>query len=336
MDKKYMQVCIDLAIKGFPMAMPNPMVGCVIVHKDKIIGQGYHKEYGSYHAEVNAINSVENAELLKESTLYVSLEPCAHYGKTPPCANLIIEKGIPRVVIGSLDTFSEVNGKGIQRLKDAGIEVITSILEKECRAINKRFFTFHEKKRPYIILKWAQTSDGFIAPLDQKEPLWISSSESKILVHQWRSKEQAILVGRKTAELDNPRLTTREVKGKNPIRIVLNRKLSLKMDLALFNNEAPTLIANDTISSENHIKVDFNNLASSLMNQLHNRDIQSVIIEGGSQTLNTFIESNIWDEARVFTSSKLLEEGVQSPTIQSVISGSETIGKDTLTYFINT
>ena len=182
MDKKYMQVCIDLALKGFPLAFPNPMVGCVIVHNDSIIGQGYHQQCGSHHAEVNAIASVENKELLENSTLYVSLEPCAHFGKSPPCSDLIVKSKIPRVVIGSLDTFSEVNGKGIQRLKEAGIEVVTKVLEKECRAINKRFFTFHEKKRPYVILKWAQTTDGYIAPLNQKEPLWISSPESNTLV----------------------------------------------------------------------------------------------------------------------------------------------------------
>ena len=335
MDKKYMQFCIDLALKGFPLAMPNPMVGCVIVNKDKIIGQGYHQEYGTHHAEVNAINSVKNPELLKESTLYVSLEPCAHFGKTPPCADLIIQHEIPRVVIGSLDTFSEVNGKGIKRLKEAGIEVVTSVMEKECREINSRFFTFHEKKRPYIILKWAQTSDGFIAPLEQKEPLWISSKESKMLVHQWRSEEQAILVGRKTAELDNPLLTTREVKGENPIRIVLDRKLSLNKELLIFNDDAPTLIVNDKLSSEIHLKVDFNNLAQSLVNELHKRGIQSIIIEGGAQTLNTFINSNLWDEARVFTSKKTLVKGVQSPVIQHVINKTGSVSDDTLNHYFN-
>ena len=331
-----MQVCIDLALKGFPLAFPNPMVGCVIVHNDSIIGQGYHKKFGSHHAEVNAIASVENKELLEQSTLYVSLEPCAHFGKTPPCADLIVKSKIPRVVIGSLDTFSEVNGKGIQRLKDTGIEVLTKVLEKECRAINKRFFTFHEKKRPYVILKWAQTSDGFIAPLNQKEPLWISSTESKILVHQWRSQEQAIMVGRKTAELDNPLLTTREVEGTNPIRIVLDRKLSLNKDLLIFNDDAPTLVVNNKLSSENHLKIDFDNLAPSLLKELHSRNIQSIIIEGGAQTLNTFIDTNVWDEARVFSSKKILGKGIQSPLIQSVINHSEIVGDDKLTYFINT
>ena len=248
----------------------------------------------------------------------------------------IVKSKIPRVVIGSLDTFSEVNGKGIQRLKDTGIEVLTKVLEKECRAINKRFFTFHEKKRPYVILKWAQTSDGFIAPLNQKEPLWISSTESKILVHQWRSQEQAIMVGRKTAELDNPLLTTREVEGTNPIRIVLDRKLSLNKDLLIFNDDAPTLVVNNKLSSENHLKIDFDNLAPSLLKELHSRNIQSIIIEGGAQTLNTFIDTNVWDEARVFSSKKILGKGIQSPLIQSVINHSEIVGDDKLTYFINT
>ena len=330
-----MQVCIDLALKGFPLAFPNPMVGCVIVHNDSIIGQGYHQQCGFHHAEVNAIASVENKELLEQSTLYVSLEPCAHFGKTPPCADLIVKSKIPRVVIGSLDTFSEVNGKGIQRLKETGIEVLTKVLEEECRAINKRFFTFHENKRPYVILKWAQTSDGYIAPLNQKEPLWITSPESKILVHQWRSQEQAILVGRKTVELDNPLLTTREVKGKNPIRIVLDRKLSLNKDLLIFNDDAPTLVVNDKLSSENDLKVDFDNLAPSLLKELHSRNIQSIIIEGGAQTLITFIEAKVWDEARVFISKKTLGKGIQSPLIQSVINRSEIVGDDKLTYYIN-
>ena len=330
-----MQVCIDLALKGFPLAFPNPMVGCVIVHNDSIIGQGYHQQFGSHHAEVNAIASVENKELLEQSTLYVSLEPCAHFGKTPPCADLIVKSKIPRVVIGSLDTFSEVNGQGIQRLKETGIEVLTKVLEIECRAINKRFFTFHEKKRPYIILKWAQTSDGYIAPLNQIEPLLISSPESKILVHQWRSQEQAILIGRKTAELDNPLLTTRKVEGKNPIRIVLDRKLSLNKDLLVFNEDAPTLLVNDKLSSENYLKIDFDNLAPSLLKELHIRNIQSIIIEGGTQTLNTFIDAKVWDEARVFISKKKLGKGVQSPLIQSVINHSEIVGDDKLTYFIN-
>ena len=330
-----MQVCIDLALKGFPLAMPNPLVGCVIVHKHKIIGQGYHKQYGSHHAEVNAIGNVENKDLLKESTLYVSLEPCAHHGKTPPCADLIIKHKIPKVVIGSLDTFSEVNGKGIERLRWTGVEVITSVLEDECREINRRFFTFHEKKRPYIILKWAQTSDGFIAPLDQKEPLWISSSESKTLVHQWRSQEQSVLVGRKTVFLDNPQLTTREFEGKNPIRIVLDKNLNLPKSLAIFNDEAPTLIVNDSLSSECHIQVDFENFLPSLLDKLYESNIQSVIVEGGSQTLNTFINSNSWDEARIFTSKKTLEEGIQSPVIERVISKSVIIGGDKLNYIFN-
>ena len=330
-----MQVCIDLALKGFPLAFPNPMVGCVIVHNDSIIGQGYHQKCGSHHAEVNAIASVENKELLEQSTLYVSLEPCAHFGKTPPCADLIVKSKIPRVVIGSLDTFSEVNGKGIQRLKEAGIEVLTKVLEKDCRAINKRFFTFHEKKRPYVILKWAQTTDRYIAPLNQKEPLWISSPKSKTLVHLWRSQEQAILVGRKTAELDNPLLTTREVEGKNPIRIVLDRELSLNKDLLIFNDDAPTLVVNDKLSSENHLKVNIDNFAPSLLKELHSRNIQSIIIEGGTQTLYTFIEAKVWDEARVFTSKKTLGKGIQSPLIQSVINHSEIVGNDKLTYYIN-
>jgi diaminohydroxyphosphoribosylaminopyrimidine deaminase/5-amino-6-(5-phosphoribosylamino)uracil reductase len=258
MDEKYMKMCIDLASKGFPKAMPNPLVGCIIVYRDKIIGTGYHQVYGENHAEVNAINSVEDKSLLNDSTLYVTLEPCVHFGKTPPCANLIVQSKIPRVVIGSLDTFSEVNGKGIEALREAGVTVKTSVLEGECRALNKRFFTFHEKKRPYIILKWAKSSDGLIAPKNQTEPFWMTGKESKKLVHQWRGEETAILVGKNTVIIDNPLLTTREIKGDNPIRILIDKNLSLATNYAVFNNEATTLVVNESKESQRHVKIDFN------------------------------------------------------------------------------
>jgi diaminohydroxyphosphoribosylaminopyrimidine deaminase / 5-amino-6-(5-phosphoribosylamino)uracil reductase len=336
MDEKYMQICIDLAQKGFPSAMPNPMVGCVIVYQDKIIGQGFHEKWGSTHAEVNAIASVKDESLLKYSTLYVSLEPCAHFGKTPPCSDLIIEKGIPRVVIGSLDTFSEVNGKGIERLKSAGISVTTSVLKHKCRKLNSRFFTFHEKKRPYVILKWAKSLDEFIAPSNQTEPFWMTGKKSKTLVHKWRSEEQAILIGRKTALLDNPLLTSRGVNGKNPIRIVLDRTLSLTKNLNVFNADAKTIIINELLSDEQHIQVDFSTLIPSILKEFHSRNIQSIIIEGGAQTLNTFITQNVWDEARVFTSKIKLGDGVQSPILKGVKNKNHLIGEDELNYYYNT
>ena len=330
-----MKMCIDLASKGFPKAMPNPLVGCIIVYRDKIIGTGYHQVYGENHAEVNAINSVEDKSLLNNSTLYVTLEPCAHFGKTPPCANLIVQSKIPRVVIGSLDTFSEVNGKGIEALREAGVTVKTSVLEDECRALNKRFFTFHEKKRPYIILKWAKSSDGLIAPKNQTEPFWMTGKESKKLVHQWRGEETAILVGKNTVIIDNPLLTTREIKGDNPIRILIDKNLSLATNYAVFNNEATTLVVNESKESQRHVKVDFNSFFPSLMKALHQRGIQSLIVEGGAITLNSFIASNYWDEARVFTSKKILGNGIQSPVIELDINENTFIDNDKLDYYFN-
>jgi len=330
-----MKICIDLARKGFPKAMPNPLVGCVIVHNDKIIGQGYHQQYGENHAEVNAIHSVDDKSLLAHSTLFVTLEPCSHFGKTPPCANLIVESKIPRVVIGSLDTFSEVNGQGIERLKSAGIQVRTSVLEDDCRAINKRFFTFHEKKRPYIILKWAKSSDGYIAPLNQTQAFWMTSKASKTLVHQWRSEESAILVGKTTVIKDNPLLTCREVKGKNPIRLVIDRTLTLDHNYSIFNRNASTLVLNESLDNETHIKLDFHAFIPSLMEALHKRGIQSLIVEGGAQTLNTFINANCWDEARIFTSQKKLGNGLQSPVIENFKEKTEILDTDELMYYFN-
>ena len=335
MDEKYMKMCIDLASKGFPKAMPNPLVGCIIVYRDKIIGTGYHQVYGENHAEVNAINSVEDKSLLNDSTLYVTLEPCVHFGKTPPCANLIVQSKIPRVIIGSLDTFSEVNGKGIEALREAEVTVKTSVLEDECRALNKRFFTFHEKKRPYIILKWAKSSDGLIAPKNQTEPFWMTGKESKKLVHQWRGEETAILVGKNTVIKDNPLLTTREIKGDNPIRILIDKNLSLATNYAVFNNEATTLVVNESKESQRHVKVDFNSFFPSLMKALHQRGIQSLIVEGGAITLNSFIASNYWDEARVFTSKKILGNGMQSPVIELDINKKIFIDDDKLDYYFN-
>lgn len=331
-----MNLCIELAKKSFPKALPNPLVGCVIVYQDKIIGQGYHQNYGQAHAEVNAISSVNDLSLLKESTLYVSLEPCSHFGKTPPCADLIIAHKIPRVVIGSLDTFSEVNGQGIQRLKSAGIHVKTSVLEDECRAINRRFFTFHEKHRPYIILKWAQSADGFMAPSHQDKPFWLTGKDAKQLVHQWRTEESAILVGKNTVIKDNPRLTAREVEGNNPIRLIIDKSLSLASEFAVFNSDAKTYIINEKMDGEQYLKVDFSNFMDSLLQILYQKGIQSLVVEGGATTLNTFIQENKWDEARIFTSKKYLCEGLISPVIKKDIHNTKTLTNDSLTYYFNT
>ncbi len=315
-----MNKCLILAKKGRGKTSPNPMVGCVIVHNNKIIGEGYHEKYGHQHAEVNAINSVKNKNLLKESTLYVNLEPCAHHGKTPPCSDLIINNNIPKVIIGCKDSFIEVSGKGIEKMKRHNIDVKVGVLEKECLDLNKRFFTFHDKRRPYIILKWAKSKDNLIAPINQKEKFWMTSNSSKKLVHKWRSYEDAILIGSRTAKIDNPHLTVREVQGENPIRIIINQNLNLPLDLNIYNNEAKTIIynaiRNDQINLNKFIKIDFNNLIKSVLKSLYKQKIQSLIIEGGAHTINTFIQQGIWDEARVFTANKNLKSGLPTPVIK--------------------
>ena len=331
-EEFFMQRCIELASKAMGCASPNPMVGSVIVYNNKIIGEGYHEKYGSHHAEVNAINSVKDKSLLLKSTLYVNLEPCAHFGKTPPCSDLIIQNKIPEVVIGCVDTFSEVSGKGIERMRSVGIDVKVGVLENESRELNKRFFTFHEKKRPYIILKWAESKDGFIAPKNQTKPFWMTSSESKKLAHKWRAEEDAILVGRITAEKDNPSLTVREVEGSNPIRIIIDKDLKLSADFNLFNNDAKTIVFNQLKSEENnsnnYIKINFNNLTKNILQELHKQNIQSIIIEGGTKTLQSFIDKNLWDEARIFTTKKTLTEGVKPPTIEGEIISEDETGGD--------
>lgn len=325
---------MQLAQNGESFVRPNPLVGCVIVFEDKIIGEGWHEKYGSHHAEVNAIKHVKDKNILPKSTLYVNLEPCAHFGKTPPCADLIIAHKIPNVVIGCVDSFSEVSGNGIEKMREAGINVTVGVLEKECRELNIRFFTFHEKKRPYIILKWAKSTDGFIAPLHQKEPFWMTSNQSKKLVHQWRSKEDSILVGRITAEKDNPSLTVREVDGKNPIRIVLDKKLQLDKQLHLFNEEAETIVFNEIKTEHIHtnrfVKIDFKYMINNLLHELYKLNIQSVLVEGGTKTIQSFIDENIWDEARIFTSEAILVNGLYAPKIKGKNIAEEKIGTDLL------
>ncbi len=326
-DIKYISRCIELAKKGIGMAAPNPMVGCVIVCGGEIIGEGFHKEFGGPHAEVNAINSVSDKNNLKKSTIYINLEPCSHFGKTPPCADLIISMGIPKVVIGMIDPFKEVSGKGIKKLKNAGIEVVSGVMEKECREINKRFITFHEKRRPYIILKWAQTSDGYIG-LKKEEyingrlPVWVINEKLKTIVHKWRTEEQSIMVGTNTALLDNPMLNAREWKGKSPLRIALDRNLRLPDTLNLFDNKIPTIIftskKNTRKKSTNleYILIDFEkNILKQICNILFERKITSLFVEGGTRLLQTFIDEGLWDEARIFSSEKKIIRGVKAPVI---------------------
>ena len=339
--KAYMQRCIELAQNGVGNVSPNPMVGAVVVHNDKVIGEGYHQLYGEAHAEVNAIKAVEDKSLLSEATIYVSLEPCAHFGKTPPCSDLIIESKIPNVVIGCSDPFAQVAGKGIEKLKNAGITVSVGILEKECLELNKRFFTFHEKKRPYIILKWAQSQDGF---MDKKRTdscptiNWITHPNTKQLTHKWRSEEDAILIGKNTAINDNPELTTRAVDGKNPIRIVIDRKMELSKDLKIFNSASKTIILNELKNQENdsilHKKVDFESFFDDLWSICAENDIISLIIEGGAFTLNQFIEKEFWDEARVLTGKPFFAEGVKAPLLNLEPAKQFTFGKDKITYYI--
>ncbi|WP_167613999.1 bifunctional diaminohydroxyphosphoribosylaminopyrimidine deaminase/5-amino-6-(5-phosphoribosylamino)uracil reductase RibD [Maribellus sediminis] len=342
--EKYMSRCIELAKKGAMEVSPNPMVGCVLVHNNEIIGEGYHEKYGEAHAEVNAIKSVKNKDLLCECTLYVSLEPCAHHGKTPPCSDLIVRKQIPKVVIGTVDPFAEVAGKGIEKLKNNGIEVTVDVLKKECLELNKRFFTFHEKKRPFIILKWAQTSDGFI-DVDRNaesygEPTWITGSDALVRVHQMRAMEDAILVGTGTAEKDNPSLTVRLVEGKNPLRIILDRKLKLSPRLNLFDNSTETLVINSLKSEKRGntelVQVDYSlDILPQILEILYKKEKLSLIVEGGRKLLQSFIDQNLWDEAHIFNGSKTFNGGVPAPKLSGEVVANEIIGRDFLQIFRN-
>lgn len=313
-----MKRALELGESGRGLVSPNPMVGCVIVHEDLIIGEGFHEIYGGPHAEVNAINSVKKPELLRESTAYVSLEPCAHWGKTPPCANLLVEKGLKKVVIGALDSNPLVGGKGVEILRNAGIEVVTKVLEKEARFQNRRFFTQIEKKRPYVILKWAQSKDGFVARSDYSSK-WISNARSRQLVHKWRAEEDAILVGKNTANYDNPSLTVRDWTGKNPLRLVIDPNLELLQNLNLFDLTVPTICYN-TVKSEKRENLEFVKLESGfkiseILDHLYSQKVQSLIVEGGSFVLNKFIEAELWDEARVFTGLSEFREGISAPKL---------------------
>lgn len=321
----YIKRCIELAKNGFGTTYPNPMVGSVIVHDGKIIGEGWHRIAGEAHAEVKAIESVKNKSLLAEATIYVSLEPCNHFGKTPPCCDLILKNKIRNVVIGTMDSHEKVAGSGIEKLKHSGCNVTVGFLEKECQELNKRFFTFHNKKRPYIILKWAESQDGFIAPLsrEKQNPVWLSNEYSRQLVHKWRSEEQAILVGTTTVLDDNPRLDVRDWRGQNPTRIVLDKSGKIDNSYHVMDKKMTTIVITERenfvlsehLINENTI-FDYQ-LAERICAILYKHNIQSVIIEGGTKTLETFIKAAIWDEARIFSSPMILKEGVQAPKISS-------------------
>lgn len=338
-----MDRCLQLAAQGAGQVAPNPMVGALLVYHETIIGEGYHQQYGEAHAEVNCLNSVAQADkpLIEKSTLYVSLEPCAHFGKTPPCADLVIKNKIPEVIIGCSDSFKAVAGKGIERLKNAGITVITGVLENECRELNKRFFTFHEKQRPYIILKWAQSSNGKIAAAGG-ERCYISNTYTNRLVHQWRSEEDAILVGTKTAMEDDPALTTRLWPGKNPVRLVIDMDLKLPPSLKLFDGTVKTIVFNrykeDAGEKIAYKKIDNReNVVHQIIHSLYELGLQSVIVEGGAQLQQSFIDENLWDEARVITNSALaIAEGLNGPALQHQKKiQEENIQNDTIAYFIN-
>ena len=312
-----MSRCIELAKLGAGNVSTNPMVGAVVVHDGKIIGEGYHRKCGEAHAEVNAINSVKNQELLKESEIYVSLEPCAHFGKTPPCADLIIEKKIKKVYVGCLDPFSKVDGKGIQKLRAAGVEVVVGLLEKECQELNRRFFTSVNLKRPYVILKWAQSIDGYIDK--DCKPVRISNHQTEILNHKWRSEEDAILVGYNTALRDNPSLTNRLWAGKNPLRVVLDRELKLPNDLKLYDGATRTVVFTSKeveadLSGVTVVKIDFErgNVAAQVLSALYEMKVQSLIVEGGASTHQMFVDAGLWDEARIFVSPVMLVNGTRA------------------------
>ncbi|MCB7479655.1 bifunctional diaminohydroxyphosphoribosylaminopyrimidine deaminase/5-amino-6-(5-phosphoribosylamino)uracil reductase RibD [Christiangramia sediminis] len=342
--EKYIKRCIELAQNGLGTTYPNPMVGSVIVHKNKIIGEGWHKKAGEAHAEVNAINSVKDERLLKESTIYVCLEPCSHFGKTPPCSDLIIAKGIKRVVMGTMDPFAKIAGRGIKKLLDAGCEVKVGILEAECLELNKRFFTFHQKQRPYIILKWAQTNDGFIAPesREKKRPVWITNKYSGQLVHKWRSEEAAILVGTSTVMADNPALNVRKWTGNDPVRITVDKDLKISEDSSILDGGQKTIILCKD-KPENSVKdnlifeeIDFSeNIANEICRILYKNELQSVIIEGGSKTIQQFLEANLWDEARVFTGNSHFGNGVKAPEISAFPLSEKRISEDNLKIYRN-
>lgn len=352
-DKLYMARCLELALNGQGNVAPNPMVGALIVHNNRIIGEGYHIKYGDSHAEINAINSVKDKSLLKESTLYLSLEPCSHFGKTPPCVDTIISMGIPRVVVATIDVNPKVMGRGVEYLRKAGVDVVVGVMEAEARDLNRRFFTFQTKKRPYIILKWAQTIDGFIdavrSPSDPIAPVWITNELSRSLVHRWRSEEQAILIGTKTVEKDNPKLNVRDWSGRTPTRVIIDRKLRLPIEANVFDGLIPTLlfIGNNATASVRKaqfaaipnleiISIDFaRGMEFQLLKELYDRNINSVMIEGGAIIISSFVQKNLWDEARVFVGNQFFYDGVKAPVFARELYSYDELGDSKLFTYRN-
>ncbi len=342
-DELFMQRCFDLALNGMGNTAPNPMVGAVIVSENKIIGEGFHEYFGGPHAEVNAIRSVksEYRQHLKDATIYVSLEPCCYHGKTPPCTDLILQTGIKKIVTSTLDPNPLVAGKGLKQLENAGCEIRQGILENKGAWLNRRFITFHQKTRPYIILKWAQSADGFFTK-DNQSQHWLTSEQSKRLVHRWRSEEMAVLAGTNTIAVDNPQLTNRFWlnHGKQPWRVVIDKTLRLPADLKVFKDDTSVLIFNEQKSGEeNHLRyrqIPFDErLAENILRVLIEMNILSVIIEGGFQTLQSFITRDLWDEARIFTAETHWGKGLPAPALKGEILAKEKVGTDTLTILIN-
>ncbi|MFN4122255.1 MAG: bifunctional diaminohydroxyphosphoribosylaminopyrimidine deaminase/5-amino-6-(5-phosphoribosylamino)uracil reductase RibD [Flavobacteriales bacterium] len=333
----FMRRCFELAQKGLGAVSPNPLVGCVIVYEGKIIGEGFHRKYGEAHAEPDAIQSVADKEWLIKSSLFVNLEPCAHHGKTPPCVDLILAHQIPEVYICNTDPFEKVNGQGIEKLRKAGVKVNVGILEQEGRSLNRRFFTFVEKKRPYIILKWAQTTDGYIDKIrakGEKGSFPISCKEAQILNHQWRSEEDAILIGTRTAQTDNPALTTRHVRGKNPVRVLIDQNLQVPRDSKIFNEQSRTIIFNQLESRQmfQHLFVQLywrGDVLQQICDVLYQEKIASLIVEGGAETLQRFMHQELWDEIRIIISPDCLHEGLKAPEIENGANISvQVLGKD--------
>lgn len=347
LDELYMQRALQLAKNGLGTTAPNPMVGAVIVCENKIIGEGYTSPYGGSHAEVNAINAVKDKSILVNSTLYVTLEPCSHYGKTPPCADLIIKLKISRVVIGTLDPHEKVAGNGKRMLEESGCKVVVGVLEKECEKHHQRFLTFHQKKRPYIILKWAETKDGFIAPEKNKrnvkaQPYWITNTYSRQLVHKWRSEELAILVGTKTVLKDNPKLNARSWSGESPIRIVLDKNLTIDSNHHVLDGSQRTIVITKNIvkgRKVDNVEYEIINFSKNSVEQicevLYKHNIVSVLIEGGTKTLQTFIEKGLWDEARVFAGNNTFTKGIKAPAFNKEAIETLTLERDTLNIYIN-
>lgn len=334
-DQLMMKRCIELASNGLGMTYPNPVVGCVIVRNGQIISDGWHQKAGEAHAEVNAVTKIRDKEILKDCEIYVSLEPCSHFGKTPPCSDMIVRYGFKKVIVGISDPNSKVNGQGIKRIRDAGIEVKVGVLENECAELNKRFFCYHQNKRPYIVLKWAQTADGFMAAENPIQK-WITNPYSKQLVHLWRSQEQSVLVGYKTAKVDNPQLNLRLWSGNQPVRVVIDRDLSLDQKLHLFDGSQKTIIFSEKENSSRpdvvQLKFD-ENLEESILNELYKSGLQSVIIEGGRKTLDGFINNDLWDEARVFSTAESWASGIKAPWVDGKLIGQKLIGSDRLKIF---